>query len=70
VSGAGFDDVLYDGIPCLGGPPEGCDSTNGTPVAVVEGSITRFVDFALERQLPHADGFESGTSSAWSLTVP
>jgi hypothetical protein len=40
-------DELYDDIPCLGGPPDGCDPTKGTPVAVVEGTVTRFVDFAL-----------------------
>jgi protocatechuate 3,4-dioxygenase beta subunit len=45
--GYGVLDELFDDIPCLGGPPEGCDPTKGTPIAVVEGSTTRFIDFAL-----------------------
>jgi protocatechuate 3,4-dioxygenase beta subunit len=45
-----YIDSLYDGIPCPTGPPEGCDPTKGTPVTVVPGVSTRFIDLALERR--------------------
>jgi hypothetical protein len=63
---------LFDDIPCPGGSAYSgaCDPLLGDPVVVTEDAITGAIDFALERQLPFADGFESGTTSAWSLTVP
>ncbi len=42
-----YIDQLYDAILCLGGPPNGCDPTKGTPVSVTLGQTVRFVDFAL-----------------------
>jgi 5-hydroxyisourate hydrolase-like protein (transthyretin family) len=39
-------DELYDDRPCLYGPPQGCDPTKGTPIAVTVDS-TRDIDFAL-----------------------
>ncbi len=45
-----YIDSLYDGIPCPTGPPQGCDPTKGTPVTVVPGVSTRFIDLALERR--------------------
>ncbi|HQN95326.1 MAG TPA: carboxypeptidase-like regulatory domain-containing protein [Thermoanaerobaculales bacterium] len=48
VSGTGFDDVLYDGIPCPGGPPNGCDPAAGTPVQVAVNALTEGIDFAVD----------------------
>ncbi len=33
-NGQGYLDELYDGLPCFGGPRQGCDPTKGTPIAV------------------------------------
>ena len=68
----GYLNELFDDIPCPGGSAYSgaCDPLLGDPVVVTEDAITGAIDFALERQLPFADGFESGTTSAWSLTVP
>lgn len=65
-------DQLYDGLACYGGPPEGCDPTKGTPIAVVAGTTTDGIDLDL---LDHSlvvfiDGFESGFTGAWSFTSP
>ena len=46
-SGGSHVDMLYDGIICVGGPPDGCDPTKGTPVTVTAGQTVRFVDMAL-----------------------
>jgi Carboxypeptidase regulatory-like domain len=51
-----YIDMLYDGIPCPTGPPEGCDPTKGTPVVVVPGIATRFIDLALERRTSGVTG--------------
>jgi hypothetical protein len=50
VTAERFDYVgeLYDDLPCLDGPPAGCDPTTGTPVAVSLGATTGGIDFALE----------------------
>jgi len=40
-------DMLFEGIPCPAGPPNGCDPTKGTPVSIYSGATTRFVDLAL-----------------------
>ena len=48
VTGSGFDDVLYDGIPCPGGPSYGCDPTSGSPVPVEPNAVTGGVDFAVD----------------------
>ena len=45
----GYREELYDDIPCPAGAPHGCDPTTGTPVEVTFGSITRNIDFALDR---------------------
>jgi len=37
---------------------------------VSTGMNTQAVDFALEALFLFLDGFEGGTTSAWSLTVP
>ncbi len=42
-----YIDLLFDGIPCPGGPPNGCDPTKGTLVAVSNGGTTTSIDFAL-----------------------
>jgi hypothetical protein len=41
-------DELYDNLPCLDGPPDGCDPTKGQPVTVLPGGTTRNVDFSLQ----------------------
>jgi len=43
----GHLDELYDDIPCVGGPPHGCDATKGTPVVVAPGAVAAGVDFDL-----------------------
>lgn len=43
----GLLDELYDDLPCPGGPPEGCNPTAGSPVAVPAGDIVTGIDFAL-----------------------
>jgi hypothetical protein len=43
----GLLDELYDGLPCAGGPPEGCSPTTGTPIPVQAGGVTDGIDFAL-----------------------
>jgi hypothetical protein len=50
---------LYDNIPCWYGPPDSCDPTKGTPVAVTLGQVTRFVDFALT---PRSSSLSTGVS--------
>ncbi len=42
-----FEPQLYDGRPCPGGPPTGCDPTTGTPVVITEDGLTSGVDFTL-----------------------
>ena len=68
----GYLNELFDDIPCPGGSvySGACDPLLGDPVVVTEDAVIGAIDFALERQLPFADGFESGTTEAWSLTVP
>jgi hypothetical protein len=39
---------LYDDVPCTGAPPTGCPLGAGTAVAVVLGSTTSGIDFALQ----------------------
>ena len=39
-------DQLYDGIPCY---EDGCDITNGTPIAVAENALVQGIDFVLPR---------------------
>ena len=51
-----YIDTLYDGIPCPTGPPEGCDPTKGTPVVVLPGIATRFIDLGLERRTSGVSG--------------
>ncbi|MCP4660676.1 MAG: hypothetical protein GY856_35190 [bacterium] len=66
-------DELYDGIPCPGGPPFGCDPTTGTPIVVGDPGrgqpIVAGIDFALGVAGLLRDGFESGDLSCWASVV-
>ncbi len=42
-------DELYDGFPCPGGAPYGCDPTTGTSIAVTVNDTTAGIDFVLDR---------------------
>jgi hypothetical protein len=68
----GYLNEVFDDLPCPGGSAYSgaCDPLLGDPVVVTEDVVIGAIDFALEPQLPFADGFESGTTEAWSLTVP
>jgi hypothetical protein len=70
--GAPYLDQLYDGLPCHGGPSSGCDPTKGTAIAVDPGATTTGIDLDLIdlSLVILIDGFESGATVAWSLTVP
>lgn len=61
TSNPDYIDELFDDIPCLGGPPGGCDPTKGTPVEVVSNQTARFVDFALS---PRHSGFAGAVVDA------
>jgi hypothetical protein len=61
-----YIDLLFDDIPCPGGPPGGCDPTKGTPVPVSSGSATESIDFALP---PRPTGI-SGTVTDASTGLP
>jgi len=45
----GFYDELFDGHPCPGGPPNGCDPTIGDAVSVTVGNVVPGIDFVLDR---------------------
>ncbi|HXY39136.1 MAG TPA: carboxypeptidase regulatory-like domain-containing protein [Vicinamibacteria bacterium] len=45
-NGAGYFDVLYQGVPC---PLRSCDVTSGTPIVVRPGATTAGIDFPLPR---------------------
>ncbi len=45
----GFFDELYDGHPCTGGPPHGCDPATGDSVSVTVGGVVSGIDFVLDR---------------------
>lgn len=64
-------DELWDELPCPGGPPNGCDPTKGSEVTVVAGDFTTGIDFGLVNQasIILIDGFESGSTGAWSFTL-
>jgi hypothetical protein len=49
MAGDEYIDVLYQGLPCPGGPAVGCDVTQGTPVPVTFGQSTDGIDLALPR---------------------
>jgi hypothetical protein len=59
-------DLLFDGIPCPGGPPVGCDPTKGTPVPVGHGATTPDIDFAL----PAGSSGLVGTVTAVGTSAP
>ena len=61
-----YIDLLYDEIPCPGGPPGGCDPTKGTPVPVSSGSTTESINFALS---PRPTGI-SGTVTDGTTGLP
>jgi hypothetical protein len=62
----GLDDLLFDAMAC----PDGvCDVTTGTPIAVIAGSDTSNIDFALTGDALGACGFE-GCSTCSLTTVP
>lgn len=67
TSFAAYQDELYDDLPC----DSGCDVTSGAGVSVTVRETTAGIHFALfPDSLIFADGFESGSSSAWSSTAP
>ncbi|MEM1181215.1 MAG: carboxypeptidase-like regulatory domain-containing protein [Acidobacteriota bacterium] len=67
ASAVGYGRKLYESLPC----PEDCDVTTGTPVDVIFDAETVDIDFSLEGlDLLFADGFESGDTSAWTITLP
>jgi hypothetical protein len=70
--GLPFLDELYDGIPCWGGPPAGCDPTKGTPITVTAGGVTPGIDIGLLDldAIIFVDGFESGGAGGWSSVTP
>ncbi|NIA01617.1 MAG: hypothetical protein GWO83_00555 [Bacteroidia bacterium] len=57
----GYQDELYDNIPCVGG----CTVTSGTPIVVTAATTTSGVDFELD-----AGGLISGTVTDDSTHVP
>jgi protocatechuate 3,4-dioxygenase beta subunit len=61
-----YIDLLFDGIPCPGGPPAGCNPTIGSPVTVASGGTTAGIDFALP---PRTTGI-SGTVTDASTGMP
>ncbi|MEE4273255.1 MAG: carboxypeptidase-like regulatory domain-containing protein [Thermoanaerobaculales bacterium] len=63
---------IWDGIVCPTGSAYGgdCDPMTGGTVTVTYGELTESVDFVLSPTFSvFADGFESGTTTAWSSTV-
>ena len=75
--GAPYLDELWDGFPCPGGPPwkgrsSGCDPTKGTPIEVNPGGITPSIDLDLTNLslVIFTDGFETGSTAAWSPAGP
>lgn len=42
-------DELYDNLPCMDGPPGGCNPTNGAPVEVSTSSTTSDIDFRVKK---------------------
>ena len=67
----GLEDFLFDGIPCPDGSAwEGlCDPTEGTPYVIEEYSPLQRLDLPFGDPTILTDGFESGDTTAWSLTV-
>ncbi len=61
-----YDPQLYQGLPCPGGPPGGCDPTSGTPVVVTHGTFIPAVDFDLHY---NADAI-TGTVRAQGSGIP
>jgi hypothetical protein len=41
-------DQLFDGVPCPGGAPDGCDPTTGDPIVVSNGAVVDGIDFRLD----------------------
>jgi hypothetical protein len=71
-AGHGRLDEVYDNVPCPAGPASLglCDPLGGVAVPVIgAGPVLVGVDFTLAERL-FLDGFESGDTSAWSVTVP
>ena len=67
----GLEDFLYNGIPCPDGSAwEGlCDPTDGTPYLIDEFSPLQRLDLPFGAPIVFSDDFESGDTSAWSITV-
>jgi hypothetical protein len=61
---SGYGDELYDDLDCAGG----CDPLTGTPIVVTTGVETTGIDFALTDEI-FSDGFESSTTTRWSVTA-
>ena len=70
-NGAGLEDFLYDNVPCpVGSAFEGlCDPTDGTPYIIHESTPLQRLDFPFGPPIVFTDGFETGDTSSWSLTV-
>ena len=67
----GLEDFLYDAIPCPDGSAwEGlCDPTEGTPYHIEQYSPLQRLDLPFGDPTVFTDGFESGDTSAWSVSV-
>ncbi len=63
TSSPDYIDELYDDIPCIGGPPYGCDATKGLPVVVAASQTLRFVDFALTPRTSRIIGLVSSATT-------
>ena len=68
---SGYADQIHEGIVCDGGSAfsGACDPLLGTPVEVVTNQVTSGLEFRLDRPALFRDGFESGTTAAWSATL-
>ena len=63
---------IWDGIVCpVGSAFNGdCDPLTGDVITVVDGELVENIDFALAPTFAiFADGFESGGTVRWSVTV-
>jgi len=72
-NGVGGVDEIWNNVPCpLGSAFEGlCDPLAGTPLEIVAyDTLLEGIDFHLEFSEIFSDGFESGNTTAWSLTFP
>ena len=59
-------DELWENTECI----MWCDPTIGMPLVVTPGQTTAGIDFSLVSALLFTDGFEGGTTGAWSSAAP